>query len=84
LRSLLSGSWRLRNEQDTHGLVTEVEKNFEALKGTVLEGVTYEPENENHSAEIEALNEKVIAPLRKLIFLLPEILPFSIRFFISQ
>ncbi len=43
------------------GLADEVEKSFEALNGTVLDGVKYESENANLSAEVEELNEKVIA-----------------------
>jgi branched-chain amino acid transport system substrate-binding protein len=50
-----------RNDLWGNGLADEVEKSFEALNGTVLEGVTYETENSNLSAEVEALNEKVVA-----------------------
>jgi branched-chain amino acid transport system substrate-binding protein len=50
-----------RNDVWGNGLADEVEKNFKALNGTVLEGIAYEPENANHSAEVEALNEKVIS-----------------------
>lgn len=43
------------------GLADEVEKNFKALNGTVLEGIAYEPENANHSAEVEELNENIMS-----------------------
>ncbi|MDD4497211.1 MAG: ABC transporter substrate-binding protein, partial [Methanosarcinaceae archaeon] len=50
-----------RNDVWGNGLVNEVEKSFEVLNGTVLEGVRYETENTNLSTEVEALNEKVMA-----------------------
>ncbi|MDD3247216.1 MAG: ABC transporter substrate-binding protein [Methanosarcina sp.] len=50
-----------RNDLWGNGLVDEVEKSFETLNGTVLEGVIYETENADLSAEVEALNEKVVA-----------------------
>lgn len=50
-----------RNDLWGNGLADEVEKSFEALNGTVLEGVTYETKNSNLSAEVEALNDKVVA-----------------------
>lgn len=50
-----------RNDLWGKGLASEVEKNFEAFNVTVLEGVAYQTENVNLSAEVEALNEKVVA-----------------------
>lgn len=50
-----------RNDLWGNGLADEVEKSFEALNGTVLEGVIYEPESTNLSAEVEALNKEVVA-----------------------
>jgi branched-chain amino acid transport system substrate-binding protein len=50
-----------RNDVWGSGLIGEVEKNFETLDGTVLEGVTYESENIDLSTEVETLNEKVVA-----------------------
>lgn len=50
-----------RNDVWGKGLAVEVEKNYKALNGTVLEGVAYETANKNLSAEVEALNKKVIA-----------------------
>ncbi|AKB79253.1 Branched-chain amino acid ABC transporter, amino acid-binding protein [Methanosarcina horonobensis HB-1 = JCM 15518] len=50
-----------RNDVWGDGLADEVEKNFKALNGTVLKGIAYKPENANHSAEVEALNEKVMS-----------------------
>ncbi|WP_135611993.1 ABC transporter substrate-binding protein [Methanococcoides sp. AM1] len=50
-----------RNDVWGNGLVDEVGKNFETLNGTVLEGVRYETENADFSAEVESLNEKVVA-----------------------
>jgi len=41
-------------------LSAEVQKSFETLNGTVLEGVTYESGDTGLSAEIEALNENVV------------------------
>lgn len=43
-----------------NGLIKEVKKNFEASNGTVLEGIKYESNSTRLSAEVEALNEKVI------------------------
>lgn len=43
-----------------NGLIKEVKKNFEASNGTVLEGIKYESNSTHLSAEVEALNEKVI------------------------
>jgi branched-chain amino acid transport system substrate-binding protein len=50
-----------RNDVWGKGLAGEVEKSYKALNGTVLEGVAYETANKNLSAEVEALNKKVIA-----------------------
>jgi branched-chain amino acid transport system substrate-binding protein len=50
-----------RNDVWGNGLVDEIEMSFEALDGTVLEGVTYETNNMDLSAEVESLNEKVVA-----------------------
>ncbi len=50
-----------RNDVWGTGLVDEIEKSFEALDGTVLEGVIYETDNVDLSAEVESLNEKVVA-----------------------
>ena len=50
-----------RNDVWGTGLVDEIEKSFEALDGTVLEGVMYETDNVDLSAEVESLNEKVVA-----------------------
>jgi len=50
-----------RNDVWGKGLADEVEKNFKALNGTVLERIAYEPENANHSAEVEALNENIMS-----------------------
>ncbi|KGK98636.1 ABC transporter substrate-binding protein [Methanococcoides methylutens] len=50
-----------RNDVWGNGLSDEVRKSFEDLDGTVLEGVTYETENVDFSAEVESLNEKVVA-----------------------
>jgi branched-chain amino acid transport system substrate-binding protein len=50
-----------RNDVWGNGLVDEIEMSFEALDGTVLEGVTYETDNMDLSAEVESLNEKVVA-----------------------
>lgn len=50
-----------RNDLWGKGLASDVEKNFKALNVTVLEGVAYQTENVNLSAEVEALNEKVVA-----------------------
>ncbi|WP_319508787.1 ABC transporter substrate-binding protein [uncultured Methanolobus sp.] len=50
-----------RNDVWGTGLVDEIEKSFEALDGTVLEGVIYETDNMDLSAEVESLNEKVVA-----------------------
>nr|WP_321496795.1 ABC transporter substrate-binding protein [uncultured Methanolobus sp.] len=44
-----------------NGLVDEIGKNFEELNGTIIEGVTYDSETTDFSAEVETLNEKVIA-----------------------
>ncbi|WP_342304531.1 ABC transporter substrate-binding protein [Methanolobus sp. ZRKC5] len=50
-----------RNDVWGNGLVDEIEKSFENLNGTVLEEIAYEPENTDLSAEVEALNERVVA-----------------------
>lgn len=50
-----------RNDVWGTGLVDEIEMSFEALDGTVLEGVSYETDNMNLSAEVELLNEKIVA-----------------------
>ncbi|WP_292470104.1 penicillin-binding protein activator [Methanolobus sp.] len=50
-----------RNDVWGNGLVDEIEMSFEALDGTVLEGVIYETNNMDLSAEVESLNEKVVA-----------------------
>lgn len=50
-----------RNDLWGKGLADEVKKSFEALNGTVLEGITYDPANTNLSVEVEALNKKVVA-----------------------
>ncbi|MDQ1251753.1 MAG: branched-chain amino acid transport system substrate-binding protein [Euryarchaeota archaeon] len=50
-----------RNDVWGKGLASEVEKNYKAINGTVLEGVSYETTNKNLSAEVEVLNKKVIA-----------------------
>ncbi|WP_233085295.1 ABC transporter substrate-binding protein [Methanococcoides orientis] len=50
-----------RNDVWGNGISDEVRKSFEGLDGTVLEGVTYETENADFSAEVESLNEKVVA-----------------------
>ncbi|MDW7731757.1 MAG: ABC transporter substrate-binding protein [Methanolobus sp.] len=50
-----------RNDSWGTGLADEIRKNFETLNGSVLEGVTYDSEDTNLSAEVEALNEKVVA-----------------------
>ena len=50
-----------RNDVWGKGLAGEVEKSYKALNGTVLEGVAYETAHKNLSAEVEALNKKVIA-----------------------
>lgn len=50
-----------RNDLWGNGLVDEIEKSFEALDGTVLEGVTYETDTLDLSTEVELLNEKVVA-----------------------
>ena len=50
-----------RNDVWGKGLASEVEKNYKAINGTVLEGVSYETTNKNLSAEVEVLNQKVIA-----------------------
>ena len=50
-----------RNDVWGKGLASEVEKNYKAINGTVLEGVSYETANKNLSAEVEVLNKKVIA-----------------------
>ncbi len=50
-----------RNDLWGNGLAAEVKKSFEALNGTVLEGIIYETENADLSTEVEALNEKVVA-----------------------
>lgn len=50
-----------RNDVWGSELFGEAKKSFEALDGTVLESVTYEIDNENLSAEVEALNDKVTA-----------------------
>ncbi|WP_445475653.1 ABC transporter substrate-binding protein [Methanococcoides methylutens] len=50
-----------RNDVWGNGLADEVGMSFEALNGTVLEGVTYETENMDLSAEVKSLNEKVVA-----------------------
>ncbi|WMW21893.1 penicillin-binding protein activator [Methanolobus mangrovi] len=44
-----------------NGLVDEIGENFEELGGTMIEGVTYDTETTDFSAEVESLNEKVIA-----------------------
>lgn len=43
------------------GLAGEVEKDYKALNGTVLEGVAYETTSMDLSAAVETLNKKVIA-----------------------
>jgi len=50
-----------RNDVWGKGLAFEVEKNYKAINGTVLEGISYETTNKNLSAEVEVLNKKVIA-----------------------
>ncbi|NPE28700.1 ABC transporter substrate-binding protein [Methanococcoides sp. SA1] len=50
-----------RNDLWGNELADEVGKSFEALDGTVLEGVMYETENADLSAEVESLNEKIVA-----------------------
>ncbi|WP_406669992.1 ABC transporter substrate-binding protein [Methanolobus sp. ZRKC4] len=50
-----------RNDVWGNGLSDEAKKSFEILGGTVLEGVTYETNNEDLFTEVELLNEKVIA-----------------------
>ena len=50
-----------RNDLWGKGLAGEFENSYEALNGTVLEGVAYETSNMNLSADVEALNKKVIA-----------------------
>ncbi|NYT18852.1 MAG: amino acid ABC transporter substrate-binding protein, partial [Methanosarcinales archaeon] len=50
-----------RNDMWGNGLADEVGKNFEVLNGTVLEGVSYETDDIDLSAEVESLNEKVVA-----------------------
>jgi branched-chain amino acid transport system substrate-binding protein len=52
-----------RNDMWGSGLADEVEKSFEALNGTVLEGIVYETDNRNLTAEVEALNGKVTAAI---------------------
>ncbi|MDK2826490.1 MAG: branched-chain amino acid transport system substrate-binding protein [Methanolobus sp.] len=44
-----------------NGLVDEIGANFEELNGTMIEGVAYDTETTNFSAEVESLNEKVVA-----------------------
>lgn len=48
-----------RNDIWGNGLYDEAKISFETLGGTVLEGVTYEINNEDLSTEVESLNEKV-------------------------
>ena len=50
-----------RNDLWGNGLVDEIEKSFEALDGTVLEGVTYETDTLDLSTEVQSLNEIVVA-----------------------
>lgn len=50
-----------RNDIWGSELAGKVEKSFEALNGTVLEGVICESKHADHSGDIETLNEKVIA-----------------------
>jgi branched-chain amino acid transport system substrate-binding protein len=52
-----------RNDMWGSGLVNEVEKSFKTLNGTVLEGIPYETDNKDLTAEVEALNGKVIAAI---------------------
>jgi branched-chain amino acid transport system substrate-binding protein len=44
-----------------NGLVDEIGANFEELNGTMIDGVAYDTETTNFSAEVESLNEKVVA-----------------------
>jgi branched-chain amino acid transport system substrate-binding protein len=48
-----------RNDVWGLGLSEEVKNSFESLGGTVLEGIAYESNDEDLSAEVESLNEKV-------------------------
>ena len=54
-----------RNDVWGSGLFEEAKKSFEAPGGTVLEGVVYETDNADFSAEVEALNEKVTSATSK-------------------